>query len=422
MFKDIIGYDKVKKSLERVIDVLNNKDKYKELGCVIPHGLLLYGEPGLGKSTFAFDMINSVNRKSYVIRKNKSDGSFINYLNKVFDDAKDSQPSIILLDDIDKFSEDDGKDNNEEFVTVQSLIDDIRDMDIFVIATANNKYALPKSLLRSGRFDIKIKIDYPKEKDSLEIMKYYLSNKKLDDDVNIKNISYILGNFSCADLEKVCNQAGLYAGFNNKKKIGMEELLIASLELEYGTNIDDINKNDKYDLEVSYHEAGHALVGELLEPGSVSFITVMKTDSDTRGATKYHSNDYYYSDIKYMENRVITLLAGKAATEIIYHKCDVGTNSDLKRAYNIVSSFVDGYCMLDFNSWIRNIDEQSEMVKESKDNNINKMISKYYDKALELLLSNRDKLEILANVLNKKKILFQDEIENIINNPLDYKV
>lgn len=188
MFKDIIGYDKVKKSLERVIDVLNNKDKYKELGCVIPHGLLLYGEPSLGKSTFAFDMIDSLNRKSYVIRKNKSDGSFINYLNKVFEDAKKNQPSIILLDDIDKFSEDDGKDNNEEFVTVQSLIDDIRDMDIFVIATANNKYALPKSLLRSGRFDIKIKIDYPKEKDSLEIMNYYLSNKRLDDDVIVGHL------------------------------------------------------------------------------------------------------------------------------------------------------------------------------------------------------------------------------------------
>ncbi len=88
MFKDIIGYDKVKKSLERVIDVLNNKDKYKELGCVIPHGLLLYGEPGLGKSTFAFDMIETLNRKSYVVRKNKSDGSFINYLNKVFEEIK----------------------------------------------------------------------------------------------------------------------------------------------------------------------------------------------------------------------------------------------------------------------------------------------------------------------------------------------
>ena len=415
MFKDIIGYDKVKKSLERVIDVLNNKDKYKELGCVIPHGLLLYGEPGLGKSTFAFNMIETLNRKSYVIRKNKSDGSFINYLNKVFEDAKNNQPSIILLDDIDKFSEDDGKDNNEEFVTVQSLIDDIRDMDIFVIATANNKYALPKSLLRSGRFDIKIKIDYPKEKDSLEIMKYYLSNKKLDDDVNIKNISYILGNFSCADLEKVCNQAGLYAGFNNKKKIGMEELLIASLELEYGTNIDDINKEDKYDLEVSYHEAGHALVGELLEPGSVSFITVMKTDSDTRGATKYHSNEYYFDDFKYMENRVITLLAGKAASDIVYKVCDVGANSDIKRAYDIVSRFVDNYCMFGFNSWIRDSREQSEKVKESKDNEVNMLIAKYYNKSRELLIKNIDKLNRLALELKNKKILFQDEIEDIIN-------
>ena len=414
LFKNIIGYDDIKKTLERIIDILNNKKKYEELGCVIPHGLFLYGEPGLGKSTFAFDMLESVNRKSYIIRKNKSDGSFINYMNKIFDDAKKNQPSIILLDDIDKFSLDDGKDNNEEYVAVQSLIDDIKNLDIFVIATANNKKCLPDSLLRSGRFDIKIKVDYPTEKDSFKIMKYYLGNKKLDNDVNIKNISYILNNFSCADLEKVCNQAGLYAGFNNKKKIGMEELLRASLEQEYNTNIES-DKDDKYALNVAYHEAGHALVGELLEPKSVSFITTIRTDSNTKGITKYHSNEYFYDDFKYMENRVITLLAGKAAIDIVYKVCDVGANSDIRRAYNIVAKFVDNYCMFGFNSWIRDYMEQSERVKESKDNEVNMLIAKYYNKSRELLIKNRDKLNRLALELKNKKILFQDEIEDIIN-------
>lgn len=414
LFKNIIGYDDIKKTLSRVIDVLNNKHKYEELGCVIPHGLFLYGEPGLGKSTFAFDMLDSVNRKNYIIRKNKSDGDFINHMNNIFGEAKKNQPSIILLDDIDKFALDDDKNNNEEFVAVQALIDDIKNLDIFVIATANNKKCLPDSLLRSGRFDIKIKVDYPIEKDSFKIMKYYLGNKKLDDNVNIKNISYILNNFSCADLEKVCNQAGLYAGFNNKKKIGMEELLRASLEQEYNTNIES-DKDDKYALDVAYHEAGHALVGSILEPKSVSFITTMRTDSNTKGITKYHSNEYYFADFKYMENRVITLLAGKASIDIVYNKCDVGANSDISRAYDIVSRLVDNYCMLGFNSWIRDTIEQSEKVRESKDNEINMLITKYYNKSRELLIKNRDKLDRLAITLKDKKILFQDEIEDIIN-------
>ena len=422
LFKDIIGYKEVKKTLMRVIDVIENQDKYKELGSVIPHGLFLYGDPGLGKSTFAMGIINSVKRKSYIIRKTKSDGDFIEYMNKVFDDAKNNQPSIILLDDIDKFAEDNKSDNNEEFVAVQALIDDIKDLDIFVIATANKKYLLPSSLLRSGRFDIKIKLDYPDEKDSYEIIEYYLGNKKLDDSVYVKNISYILEHLSCADLEKVCNQAGLYAGFKNKKAIGMDELLRASLELEYGANIEDNYTDDKYALNVSYHEAGHAVVGELLEPKSVSFITIAKNGSDTRGITKYHNNDYYFDDIKFMENRIITLLAGKAATDIIYNTCDVGANNDLRRAYDIAVRFVDNYCMFGFDSWNNDADNPSEKVKNNRDDKVNELMSKYYNRARELLLLNMDKLDALANQLKNNKILFQDEIEDIFNNPLDYKM
>lgn len=412
LFKDIIGYDNIKKVFERLIDVLNNQEKYEKIGSSVPNGILLYGNPGLGKTTFANELLDNVNRKTYIIRKIKSNGNFIDYMNDIFNKATENQPSIILLDDLDKFGE---KDNDEEYAAVQSLIDGVKDKNVFIIATANSKYRLPNSLLRSGRFDIKIEVDYPGEKESEDLIRHYLKNKKIAKDVNIKNLSYILACMSCADLEKVCNQAGIYAAFKNKDKIGNDELLRAALEQAYDTNIENDDEDDKYALNTAYHEAGHALVGEYLEPGSVTFITIARTDSDTKGITKYHKNDNYFDDITFMENRLISLLAGKAATDIIYNKCDTGANSDLDRAYKLASRFVDNFCMLDFNSYIRSLNQQSEKVKQSKDDNINKLMDKYYLKAKEIILKNLDKLRVLAYALRDKKILFHEEIEELLD-------
>ena len=414
IFNNIIGYDSIKNTLKTVVDMLNNQQKYKELGCNIAHGLLLYGPPGTGKTSIANEIIKNTNRKLFTIRKIKSDGDFIDYMNNVFDEAKLNRPSIILLDDLDKFSENDDRINNEEYVAVQSLIDDIKNDDIFVIATANDIDYLPDSLKRSGRFDIQIEFDNPTESDALKIFEHYLKSKKIDNNVNIKSIASILTNSSCAELEKVCNQAGIYAAYKNKKTISMEELLRAVLELKYETNIEDISIEDNYAINTAYHEAGHALIGELLEPGSISFITITKNNSNTRGMTIFHNNDDYFSDIDFMKNRVKTLLAGKAATEIVYNKCDVGTNSDLKRAYSIARRFVDDYCINDFNSWIT-YGEVSEKVKQSKDDATNKLLNDYYIEVKSVLIQNRIKLDDLANELAKKKIMFQEEIEDICN-------
>ena len=414
IFKNIIGYDDIKKILKIIVDTLNNQEKYRDLGCNTPHGLLLYGSPGTGKTSIASEILNNVTRSKYIIRKTKSDGDFIDYMNSVFNDAILDQPSIILLDDLDKFAEEDDKTNQEEYVAVQALIDSVKNDDVFVIATSNSYHSLPISLKRSGRFDIQLKIDKPKEEDAIKIFEYYLKTKKISNDVNIKNISSILTNASCADLEKVCNQAGIYAGFKNKKTIGMDELLRASLELKYSTNISDFDKEDTYSLNTAYHEAGHALIGELLEPNSISFITIAKNDSDTKGMTIFHENDNYFQDIKYMENRVKSLLAGKAATEIVYKTCDTGANSDIRRAYDITKRFVDNYCMNDFNSWIDDYSETPEVVKEKKASDTIKMLTNYYNEVKLMLTHNRDLLDKLANTLNNKKILFQDEIKSII--------
>ena len=419
LFSNIIGYDDIKKTLKTIVDVLNNENKYMSLGVGIPHGLLLYGPPGTGKTSIANEILdNVINRKTYIIHKTKSDGSFINYINKVFSEAINNQPAIIVLDDLDKFSENDNRSNQEEYVAVQSLIDNIKNDDIFILATANDILVLPKSLRRAGRFDIQLKIDKPKEKDAYNIFNYYLKKKKISNDVNIKNISYILTNTSCAELEKVCNQAGIYAGYKNKNEIGMEELLRAALELKYETNIENINEEGSYSLNIAYHEAGHALIAELLEPGSISFITIAKNSSDTKGMTIFHENDDYFQDITFMENRVKSLLAGKATTEIVFNTCDVGANSDINRAYDITKRFIDNYCMFNFNSWIDIYEETPEKVKESKANNTMNLLSKYYNEVKILLEKNRNILDKLAIELNIKKILFQDEIRNIIKREL----
>lgn len=419
MFNNIIGYEKQKLVLTRIVDVLNNIKKYQKLGTRVPAGILLHGSPGLGKTTIAKEVIKNLNRKTYVIRKNKPDGKFVDYLTKTFSEARKNQPSAMFFDDLDKFSDSKAESSNkEEYVTIQTIIDDIIDhhLDIVILATVNNIKVLPESLTRSGRFDTKIEMETPNEKETYEILKYYLNDKKIDKDVNIKNISCILSSVSCADIERITNQASIYAGYKGKTKIGMEELVKAALEFKYKTNLEETEKLDKYNLNVSYHEAGHALIGELLEQHSVSFVTIAESDSDDKGFTTYHINDYYWQDVKFMINRIKTLLAGKAATEIVYNTCDTGANYDLHRAYDIVERLVDNYCMFNFNSWFRRSSETSEKVKQSKDDKINELMTKYYHEVKELLIKNRSKLDRLAHELNNKKILFQDEIEAICLN------
>ncbi len=415
IFNNIIGYDDLKEKLRIIIDVIEHPNKCEKLGVKMPHGLFLYGDPGTGKTTIANDIINYSKRKSVVIRKTKSDGDFIKHLNKMFDKAIELQPSIILLDDLDKFAEDDSSENNEEYVTIQSLIDSIKEKDIFVIATANNKTEIPKSLLRSGRFDNIFRVDVPSKEDTYKICKYYLESKNIDDDVNFRNISSILVDASCADLEKVCNQAGIYASYKNKEKIGMEDLINASVEYVYGSYLSSVNKESKYSLNIAYHEAGHALVGEILEPKSIAFISITKTDSDFKGLTIFDVNEDYFYDIKFMINRIKSLLAGKAATEVVFNTCDVGTTSDLNRAFDIADRLVSNYCIHGFDSWIQYEPITSEKVKENIcDKKIN-IIKSYYEEVKKLIIDNRDKLDALAKKLNDKKILFQDDIDAILN-------
>ena len=208
----IIGYSNIKCELRQIADTLKNRDAYEKLGVSSPRGLLLYGEPGVGKSLMASAIIEESGRKAFICRKDKPNGDFVKHIKEIFDKAADNAPSIVFLDDMDKFTNGDERHPDaEEYVTVQSCIDEIRSRgkEVFVLATVNNIRNLPRSLYRAGRFDRIIEVEAPRGKDAEDIVAYYLSNKKFVENIDTKTIARIMNGRSCAELETVINEAGL---------------------------------------------------------------------------------------------------------------------------------------------------------------------------------------------------------------------
>jgi cell division protease FtsH len=150
----VIGYEGIKQELYRIIDIIRDPAKYKSLGVSAPKGILLSGEPGIGKTLMAKSFIKEAGLKTFTIRKDRPDGAFVDLIRETFKEAEKAAPSIVLLDDLDKFAnEDDYHRDAEEYVTVQACIDDVKESDVFVLGTCNNSRKLPDSLVRSGRFD-----------------------------------------------------------------------------------------------------------------------------------------------------------------------------------------------------------------------------------------------------------------------------
>lgn len=411
-FDKIIGYKDVKAELIRLCDVIKNGEKYKALGVSPIGGLLLDGEPGVGKTLMANCFIKESGRRAYVCRKNKPDGEFVNEIKKTFFNAMANEPSIVLLDDMDKFANEDSyRRNAEEYVTVQSCIDEAKGRDVFVVATTNGTSKLPDSLLRAGRFDTIIDVKAPQGQDAVEIVQYYLSTKKSVSEVNAEDVARLLNGKSCAELETVINTAGQYAGFANKEYIDMDDITRACLRVIYNAPESTAPHNERALKRIAYHEAGHTVAAEMLESGSVDLVTVRKNTGDVGGLTCYHLPDDYWISKKSMENRVIAILAGKAATEIVFGETDTGANNDLHRAFDIVSRFSDNYCAYGFGYWEDNSSSSSR--REKREDRITADMERYYIEAKKLLIDNRTFLDGIAKRLQEKDTLVYSEIREI---------
>ena len=189
-FDKVIGYESIKEELLQIIDMINNREVFEKLGARFPHGVLISGNPGLGKTLLANCFVKESGLNSYTLRKTKGDNDFMNHITETFDRALENAPSVILLDDLDKFSnEDDEYGDAEEYVAVQATIDKVKDKEVIVIATVNNICKLPNSLIRSGRFDRKILVETPTLEDTLKIITYYLKDKTVSKNLNMEDIN-----------------------------------------------------------------------------------------------------------------------------------------------------------------------------------------------------------------------------------------
>ena len=408
-FDKIIGYETIKTELEQICDMIHNKEIYIALGAKMPHGLLLYGNPGLGKTLMAKCFIEESGLKAYIVRRNKGTDDFVGEITETFKQAKENAPAIVFLDDMDKFAnEDEDRRDAEEYVSIQSGIDEVKDSEVFVIGTANNMRKLPRSLTRSGRFDRKIEVCSPSPTDAFEIIKHYLKDKKIADDLNLEDIAMMIQYSSCAELETILNEAAILAAYARRERITMKDMVNAVLRMEYEAP-DSFTKTSEDDMRrIALHEASHLVICEVLCSGSVGLASLRSSGRDSMGG--------FVRRCKELTRRpfdILISLGGKAAVELYYADAHAsGCHTDMKRAAEqirtaITESCVSGFGYMDIENHFtpamsENLNSRNEAVVHAE-------LERYLFKAKDILLKNKDFLEkVTAALIEKETLLYSD--------------
>lgn len=397
-FDSIIGYDDIKVELSRIADMLNNPSKYKKLGVRLIRGLMIAGEEGLGKTLMANCLIKVLNRNVYTVTNDMG----VSGIKETFNKAKENGNSIVFIDDLDNISNVVRFDNNaREYVTIQSCIDDCKNSDVFVLACVNNDSLVPRSLVREDRFDKLIYIETPNIDDATKIIEHFLSDKKCSMDLDYYEIASMLGGKTCSALKLILNEAGVYAGYENRCEIEMKDIIKSIMRLVYCSSdkrIDDIE-------EVAYHEAGHVVVSEVLKRNSVVFVTTRSCFNEKGGHVEFRKQDC-------LENKVLSLLGGRAAIEIVYGKDDIFSDYEISDAASLVKRFIDTHCSYDF---ICFGDKKSNELLKRKEVEVKLELERYYRRAKEILMDNRELLDLVANELIEKEVLLSGDIRRMVS-------
>jgi ATP-dependent Zn proteases len=414
-FDMIIGYESIKQELKQICDVILHPEIYSKFDITVPNGLLLSGAPGVGKSLMAKCLCDESKRPTYIIRKNQSNGDFIKEMQQIFCVATNNAPSIVVLDDMDKFAnEDKDHPNAEEYVAVQACIDEVKNKNVFVIATVNDTDKLPDSLKRAGRFDRQISVLVPSFNDSKKIIKHYLQKKMyIGNDINIDEIAGMMYERSCADLERVINEAGIYAAYKRKNEIQYEDFIEAFLRISYNSSKSIDNRDEKINREVAYHEVGHAVVSEILEPNSISLVSIAAYESGTRGITVYYRDEKYWNSFARMEHRIMMLLAGRISVELNLGNYDIGANNDYERATAVIKRMVEEYDIYGTNEYHFWDYKRSNETNDTIAVHIRSKLEEYAFKARTILVQNKAFVDKMAALLLEKETITGKEVKKI---------
>ncbi len=358
VFADVAGLKEEKEELMEIVDFLKNPSKYIDIGARIPKGVLLVGPPGTGKTYLSRAVAGEAKVPFFSISGSDFVEMFVGVgasrVRDLFEQAKKNAPCIIFIDEIDAVGRKRGAGlgggHDEREQTLNQLLVEMdgfgKNEGVIVMSATNRPDILDKALLRPGRFDRTIYVGLPDVRERLEILKVHTKNKKLKSDVDLENIAKTTTGFSPADLENLCNEAALLAARNNEAEISNEVFKEASIKVVAGPEKKSQVVIEKERVLTAYHESGHAIVSRFLEDNDkVHMITIIPRGR-AGGFTAYlPQEDAKFMTKRQMQHKLISLLGGRAAEEVVLDDISTGASNDIERATKIAHAMVTKYGM-----------------------------------------------------------------------------
>ncbi|MBE6551092.1 MAG: ATP-dependent metallopeptidase FtsH/Yme1/Tma family protein [Ruminococcaceae bacterium] len=439
LFTDVAGADEEKEELWEIVDFLKNPGKYQELGARIPHGVLLVGPPGTGKTLLAKAVAGEAKVPFYSISGSDFVEMYVGVgasrVRDLFDTAKKNSPSIVFIDEIDAVGRHRGAGlgggHDEREQTLNQLLVEMdgfgSNEGVIVMAATNRPDILDPALLRPGRFDRQVTVNYPDIKGREEILKVHAKGKPFESDVNLTNLAKTTVGFTGADLANILNEAALLAARKGKKLIGNDELEEATLKEIVGTPKKSKVITEKDKKLTAYHEAGHAIVTRFLETQDpVHQISVVPSGRAGGYTLSIPQQDKSYMSKIEIEEEIITLLGGRVAEKLVLNDISTGASNDIERATNLARKMVTQYGMSDdlgpivygtghsevfLGKDFNNTRNYSEKIAAMIDDEVMKVINKAYNEAERILTEHSDKLHFIAGFLIKNEMMDADQFE-----------
>ena len=442
-FADVAGADEEKEELEEIVEFLKAPKDFSALGARIPKGVLLVGPPGTGKTLLARAVAGEAGAPFFSISGSDFVEMYIGVgasrVRDLFAEAKKNAPSIIFIDEIDAVGRHRGAGmgggHDEREQTLNQLLVEMDGFGpnegVIVIAATNRPDILDPALLRPGRFDRQVTVNYPDLKGREEILKVHARHKPLGPDVNLRNIAGATVGFTGADLENLLNEAALLAARRKLKAITMKEIEEATMKVVVGTEKKSHKISEKDKKITAYHEAGHAVTSFYLEhEDPVTHISIVPRGM-AGGFTMYQpEHDEMHLMKSKMLDDIVGLLGGRVAEKIIFNDISTGASNDIERASEQARKMVTRYGMSEKLGPIafgQNNDEvflgkdynhmrnYSEAVASQIDDEVEKIILNAYKQTEDILTEHIDKLHAVALELVKREKLTGDEFRRIMN-------
>ncbi len=439
-FDDVAGADEEKQELQEIVEFLKNPRKFIDLGARIPKGVLLVGPPGTGKTLLAKAIAGEAKVPFFSISGSDFVEMFVGVgasrVRDLFDQARKSLPAIIFIDEIDAVGRQRGAGlgggHDEREQTLNQLLVEMDGFapneGIIMIAATNRPDILDPALLRPGRFDRQVVVNYPDQKGREAILKVHSKNKPIDEtSVSLEKVAKTTYGFTGADLENLLNEAAILAARAGKKKITMAEMDEAMLKTVIGPEKKSSKHTEKDKKQTAYHEAGHAVVTRLLPTQDpVHQVSIIPRGRAGGFTLNLPDKDKAYINEQTMLDDIVVTLAGRAAEKIMFGEINTGASSDLTHATDTARKMVMQYGMSDKLGYVsfdngshnvflgRDLSEgrnYSEAVAAQIDAEIKRIIDESYRRCEQLLRDHMAKLENVAQALMEHEKLDGDEFE-----------